>query len=66
MVEKEKAEFFKAGSSQESDKEPSETPHTQDIVHELSENGINPEASKPPSQEHTEPLSKLAASSFLL
>lgn len=67
MVQREKAEFFKAGNSQEGDKQPSGTSHIQDVVNEQSGNGNDPEADKPPPEEHNiEPLSKLAVWPFLL
>lgn len=62
MVEREKAEFFKAGSPQEGDRQPSGTPHIEDIAQGKSGDSTNPEADKPPTEEHkSEPLSKLTA-----
>ncbi|KAG0711970.1 Dynein assembly factor 4, axonemal [Chionoecetes opilio] len=61
MVEKEKADFFKAGSPQEGVKPLPLTPHTQDTGQELSGNGTRPEAGKPSSEEHCiEPLTSTA------
>ena len=60
MVEKEKAEFFKAGSPQEGNKDPSGT--LQNIGSGQPENLTKPEAGKVSPEEHnTECLSKLVS-----
>lgn len=59
MLEREKAEFFKAKSPQEDDKQPSGTPHIEDIAQEKSGDSIKPETDESPSEHKSEPLSKL-------
>lgn len=65
MVEKEKADFFKAGSPQESNKHSSGTSPIQNNTIGQQGNNNKPEAGKLVSKEHNECLSKLVPQFFL-